>query len=42
MATIKSESKSRKSKSEDGAAPQEKLTSKVYEKELARLHGWSW
>ena len=38
MATIKSESKSRKSKSEDGAAPQEKLTNKVYEKELARLH----
>src|SRR5271165_5940363 len=38
MATIKSESKSRKPKSEDGAAPQEKLTNKVYEKELARLH----
>ena len=38
MATIKSESKSRRPKSEDGAAPQEKLTNKVYEKELARLH----
>ncbi len=38
MATIKSESKSRKRKSEDGAATQEKLANKVYEKELARLH----
>src|SRR5271155_3370047 len=38
MATTKSESKSRKPKSEHGAAPQEKLTNKVYEKELARLH----
>ncbi len=38
MATIKSESKSRRPKSEHGAAPQEKLTNKVYEKELARLH----
>ena len=34
MATIKSESKSRRPKSWDGAAPQEKLTNKVYDKEL--------
>jgi polyphosphate kinase len=38
MAAIKSESKSRKPRSEDGAAPQEKLANKAYEKELARLH----
>ncbi len=38
MATIKSEGKSRRPKSEDGVALQEKLTNKVYEKELARLH----
>ncbi len=38
MAAIKSESKSRKPRSEDGAAPPEKLTNKVYEKELALLH----
>src|SRR5271165_1622975 len=38
MAAIKSKSKSRKPRSEDGATPREKLTNKVYEKELARLH----
>ncbi len=38
MAATKSESKSRKPKSEDGAAPPEKLANKVYEKALARLH----
>ncbi len=38
MAAIKSESKSRKPKSEHGAAPPEKLTNKVYEKELTRVH----
>ena len=38
MAAMKSESKSRKPKSEAGAAPPEKLSNKDYEKELARLH----
>ena len=38
MAASKGHDKGRKPKNFDGAAPQEKLGGKVYEKELARLH----
>src|SRR5271165_2967617 len=38
MDATKRQSKSRKSENPDGAVPQEKLSGKVYEKELERLH----
>jgi polyphosphate kinase len=39
MGATKRQSKGRRPKNEDGAAPQEKLSNKAYEKELERLHG---